>query len=127
MGFGTSLKPRPSKTHSFFSPFSPSVHTDTIENGGVRVRKRKFSKTLSIVDGFENVGSASCVDARKRTFSKTLFIVDGFENVGSASCVDAQNINRELSKTTTSLASKKHSQQGKLSGIRWSSVDGRKR
>ena len=46
------------KTHTFY-PFSPSVHTNTIENGGVCLRKRRFSKTLSRVEVFENGGSAS--------------------------------------------------------------------
>ena len=35
-----------------FYPFSPSVHTNTIENGGVCLRKRRFSKTLSRVEVF---------------------------------------------------------------------------
>ena len=46
------------KTHTFY-PFSPSVHTNTIENGGVCLRKRRFSKTLSREEVFENGGSAS--------------------------------------------------------------------
>ena len=68
----------------FFYPFSPSAHTNTIENGGVCLRKRRFSKALSRVEVFENGGSASlcgrvktevqrlCVDGRKRRFSKTI-------------------------------------------------------
>ena len=31
------------KTRILFYPFSPSVHTNTIENGGVCLRKRRFS------------------------------------------------------------------------------------
>ena len=45
----------------FFYPFSPSVHTNTIENGGVCLRKRRFSKTLSRVEVFENGSSAAVV------------------------------------------------------------------
>ena len=53
------------KTHTFLSVdlmlmfYSPSVHTNTIKNGGVCLRKRRFSKTLSRVEVFENGGSAS--------------------------------------------------------------------
>ena len=53
----------------FFYPFSPSVHTNTIENGGVCLRKRRFSKTLSRVEVFENGGSASlCGRAKTEVF-----------------------------------------------------------
>ena len=45
------------KTHTFFYPFSPSVDTNTIENGGVCLRKRRFSKTLPRVEVFENGSS----------------------------------------------------------------------
>ena len=41
------------KTHTFHL-FSPSVHTNTIKNGGVRLQKRRFSETLSGVEAFEN-------------------------------------------------------------------------
>ena len=60
----------------FFYPFSPSVHTNTIENGGVCLRKRRFSKTLSRVEVFENGGSASLCGRAK---------TEVFENGGSAS------------------------------------------
>ena len=56
------------KTHTFFS-VSFSIHTNAIENGGACLRKRRFSKTLSRVEVFENGGSASCVDERKQRFS----------------------------------------------------------
>ena len=55
------------KTHTFFPLFSSSVHTNTMKNGGVCLRKRSFFKTLSTVEVFENGGSASSVDARSKT------------------------------------------------------------
>ena len=71
----------------------PSVHTNTIENGGVCLRKRRFSKTLSRVEVFENGGLASL---RGRAKSEV------FETGVSASCVDGRK--RRFSKTITSLA-----------------------
>ena len=64
------------------SPFSPSVHTNTIENEGLYLLKRSFSKTLSRVEVFENGGSASCVDARKPRFSKTMTSLAGYLSFG---------------------------------------------
>ena len=53
----------------FFYLFSPSVHTNRIENGGVCLRKRRFSITLSRVEVFENGGSASlCGRAKTEVF-----------------------------------------------------------
>ena len=63
------------KTHTFY-PFSPSVHINTIENGGICLRKRRFSKTLSRVEVFENGGAASLCGRAK---------TEVFENGASAS------------------------------------------
>ena len=68
-------RPRPTlmrfrlKTHTFLSVFA-------FENGGVCLRKRRFSKTLSRVEVFENGGSASLCGRAK---------TEVFENGGSAS------------------------------------------
>ena len=70
------------------------VYTYTIESGRACLRQRRFSKTLSRVEVFENGGSETCVDARKRRFW---------------------------------VAIKKHHQHGKISGIRWCSVNSQKR
>ena len=67
------------KTHTFFYPFSPSVHTNTIENGGFQKRSLEWrflkSKVQRLcVDGqktevFESGGSASlCGRAKTEVF-----------------------------------------------------------
>ena len=90
------------KTHTFFS-FSPSVHTNTIENGGVCLRKRRFSKTLSRVEVFENGGSAFlCGRAKTEVFEN-----DYVTGIGMS----------QLKKQNGCF----------LIRFRWSSVDGRKR
>ena len=55
-----------------FDAFSPRDHTATIENGGLRFRKRRHLKTLLNPETFENVTIRFSVVARKLSFSKTL-------------------------------------------------------
>ena len=88
------------KTHTFF-PFSPSVHTNTNENGDVCLRKWRFWKTLSRVEVFG--GSASlCGRAKAEVFEN-----DYVTGIGMS----------QLKKQNGCF----------LMRFRWSSVDGRKR
>ena len=90
------------KTHTFY-PFSPSVHTNTIENRGVCLRKRRFSKTHSRVEVFENGGSASlCGRVKTEVFEN-----DYVTGIGMS----------QLKKQNGCF----------LIRFRWCSVDGRKR
>ena len=104
----------------FFYPFSPSVHINTIENGGICLRKRRFSKTLSRVEVFENGGSASLCGRAK---------TEVFENGASASlCGRAKTEVFENDYVTGIGMSQLKKQNGCfLIRFRWSSVDGRKR
>ena len=105
----------------FFIRFiSPSVHTNTIENGGICLRKRRFSKTLSRVEVFENGGSASLCGRVK---------TEVFENGGSASlCGRAKTKVFENDYVTSIGMSQLKKQNGCfLIRFRWCSVDGRKR
>ena len=85
------------KTHTFLSVFA--FRTNTIENGGVCLRKRRFSKMLSRVEVFENGGSASLCGRAK---------TEVFEN---------DYVTGQLKKQNGCF----------LIRFRWSSVDGRKR
>ena len=90
------------KTHTFLSVFAFRPHY-TIENGGVCLRKRRFSKTLSRVEVFENGGSASlCGRAKTEVFEN-----DYVTGIGMS----------QLKKQNGCF----------LIRFRWSSVDGRKR
>ena len=60
------------KTHTFFYPFSPSVHTNTIENGGFRKCSLEWRFLKTEIQRL-------CVDGRKRRFS--VFVWTG-ENGG---------------------------------------------
>ena len=84
-----------------FYPFLPSVHTNTIENGGLCLRKRRFSQTLSRVKVFENGGSASLCGRAK---------TEVFEN-----------------DYVTGMSQLKKQSGCFLIRFRWSCVDGRKR
>ena len=120
-----SLRPRQTNAFSFenayfFIRFRLSVHTNTIENGGVCLRKRRFSKTLSRVEVFVNEGSASLCGRAK---------TEVFENGGSASlCGRAKTEVSENDYVTGICMSQLKRQNGCfLIRFRWSSVDGRKR
>ena len=105
------------KTHT---PFSPSIHTNTIENGGVCLRKRRFSKTLSRVEVFENGGSASLCGRAKP---------EVFENGGSASLCGRGKTEVSENDYVNGIGMPQLKKQNGcfLMRFRWSSVDGRKR
>ena len=91
---------------------------NTIENGGVCLRKRRFSKTLSRVEVFENRGSASLCE-RAQT--------EVFENGGSASLCGWVKTEVFENDYVTGMSQLKKQNGCFFIRFRWSSADGRKR
>ena len=134
------------KTHT-------SVHTNTIENGGVCLRKRRFSKTLSRVEVFVKRRSASlCGRAKTEVFENDYVTgigmsqfhlrvksINNRSNMAGylalmlfaliSTLIACLELNAALIKLYTLILRKKVrlSRAWFLIRFRWSSVDGRKR